>query len=83
MGALHYKRHTMLNNLVSILDFYTFKMNTGQKLLAYINRVRQLAARFKSVDVNIDGKEMAMAVLNGLPSRLESLIVALDAIGNE
>ena len=33
--------------------------------------------------VDIDDKEIAMAVLNGLPARFESLIGALDALGNE
>ena len=35
------------------------------------------------MNVDIDDKEMAMAVLNGLPARFESLIVALDALGSE
>ncbi len=33
--------------------------------------------------VDIDDKEMAMAVLNGLPERFNSLISELDALGNE
>ncbi len=32
--------------------------------------------------VEIDDKELAMAVLNGLPERFDSLICALDALGN-
>ena len=35
------------------------------------------------MNVEIDDKEIAMAVLNGLPARFESLIVALDAVGSE
>ncbi len=31
--------------------------------------------------VDIDDKEMAMAVLNGLPERFNSLISTLDALG--
>ncbi len=38
-------------------------------MLVYINRVRQTASVLQSMDVTIDDKEMAMAVLNGLPSR--------------
>ena len=78
-----FERHTLLNKLAARRDFYTVKMNNEEKVLAYINRVKQLAARLKSMSVIIDDKEMAMAVLNGLPSRFESLIVALDALGNE
>ncbi len=34
-------------------------------MLVYINRVRQMASVLQSMDVTIDDKEMAMAVLNG------------------
>ncbi|CDF40831.1 unnamed protein product, partial [Chondrus crispus] len=78
-----FERHTLLNKLAARREFYTVKMLSGEKVLAYINRVKQLAAILKSMSVNIDDKEMAMAVLNGLPARFEALIVALDALGNE
>ena len=52
-------------------------------MLAYINRVKKLATKLKSMKVDIDDKEIAMAVLNGLSARFESLIVALDALGNK
>ncbi|CDF40427.1 unnamed protein product [Chondrus crispus] len=78
-----FERHTLLNKLAARREFYTVKMLSGEKVLAYINRVKQLAAILKSMSVNIADKEMAMAVLNGLPARFEALIVALDALGNE
>ncbi|CDF39842.1 unnamed protein product [Chondrus crispus] len=78
-----FERHTLLNKLAARREFYTVKMLSGEKMLAYINLVKQLAAILKSMSVNIDDKEMAMAVLNGLPARFEALIVALDALGNE
>ena len=78
-----FERHTLLNKLAARRDFYTVKMLSGEKVLPYINRVKQLAAILKSVSVNIDDKEMAIAVLNGLPARFQALIVALDALGNE
>ncbi len=53
------------------------------RILAYTNRIRQLASTLKSMGVEIDDKEMAMAVLNGLPKRFNNLISALDALGNE
>jgi len=58
-------------------------MESGEKMLTFLNRVKQLADSLKSMNVNIDDKEMAMAVLSGLPSSYESLIVALDALGND
>ena len=78
-----FERHTLLNKLAARRHFYTVIMQNNEKVLAYINRVKQLAARLKSMKVDIDDKEIAMAVLNGLPARFESLIVALDALGNE
>lgn len=35
------------------------------------------------MDVEIDGNEMAMTTLNGLPVQYEILITALDALGDE
>ena len=58
-------------------------MSNDEKVLTNPNRVKQLAATLKSMGVEIDDQEVAMAMLNGLPSTCESLIVALDALGNE
>ena len=58
-------------------------MQNDEKVLAYINRVKQLAAILTPMNVEIDDKEIVMAVLNGLPARFEILIVALDALGSE
>ena len=74
-----FERHTLLNKLSARRHFYTVAMQSNEKVLAYINRVKQLATRLKSMKVDIDDKEIAMAVLNGLPARFESSIVALDA----
>ena len=78
-----FERHTLLNKLAARRKFYTVTMEQGEKVLTYINRVQHLASILKSMKVEIDDKEMAMAVLNGLPARFDSLIVALDALGNE
>eukprot|EP00171_Calliarthron_tuberculosum_P000627 IDg627t1 len=78
-----HQRHTLLNKLSARRDFYTATMQNGEKMLVYINRIRQMAATLKSMDVVIDDKEMAMAVLNGLPQRFETIITALDAIGDD
>ena len=78
-----FERHALLNKLAARRRFYTVTMQNNEKVLAYINRVKQLAARLKSMNVEIDDKEIAMAVLNGLPARFESLIVALEALGSE
>ncbi|CDF39892.1 unnamed protein product [Chondrus crispus] len=78
-----FERHTLLNKLAARRDFHTVSMLPSEKVLVFINRVKQLAARLQSMSVEIDDKEIAMAVLNGLPPRFDNLIVALDALGNE
>ena len=78
-----FQRHTLLNKLAARRQFYTVSMEEGEKVLTYVNRVQHLASILKSMGVEVDDKEMGMAVLNGLPPRYDSLIVALDALGNE
>ena len=78
-----FERHTLLNKLAARRKFYTATMMANEKLLAFVNRIRQLASTLKSMGVVVDDKEMAMAVLNGLPDKYNSLISALDALGNE
>ncbi len=58
-------------------------MREDGNILEFTNRIRQLASALKSMGVDIDDKEISMAVLNGLPERFNSLISALDALGNE
>ncbi len=78
-----HQRHTLLNKLAARRVFYTATMKDGEKILVCINRVRQMASVLESMDVSIDGKEMAMAILNGLPKRYQTIIIALDAIGDD
>ena len=78
-----FERQTLLNRLSARRKFYTVTMENGEKMLTYLNRVKQLAATLKSMSVEIDDQELAMAALNGLPASYESLIVALDALGND
>ena len=78
-----FEKHTLLNKLAARRRFYTATMNDGEKVLEFASRVRQLAASLKSMGVTVDDQEMAMALLNGLPDRFDSLISALDALGND
>ena len=78
-----FERHTLLNNLAARRNFYTVTMESGEKMLAYLNRVKQLAAVLKSMSVTIEDKEIGMVALNGLPPKFDGLIVALDALGSD
>lgn len=77
-----HQRHTLFNKLSARRDFYTATMREGESMLTFINRVREKAAKLESMSVKIDGKELAMAVLNGLMQRFGTIITALDAIGD-
>ena len=78
-----FEKHTLLNKLAARRRFYTATMKDDEKVLEFSCRVRQLANTLKSMSVNIDDAEMAMAMLNGLPERFDGLISALDAIGDD
>lgn len=78
-----FERHTLLNQLSARRSFYTAEMKYDEKVLQFANRIRQMASTLKSMDVDINDKEMAMTFLNGLPESYDGLISALDALGNE
>ncbi len=81
-GSLYlFERHTLLNKLAARRNFYKAKMTEDEQIITYVNRVRQLASTLKSMGADIDDRELAMAVLNGLSERFDSLICALDALG--
>jgi hypothetical protein len=58
-------------------------MPQEEGMLTYINRARKIAEELKSKDAKIDQTEVAMAVLKGLPSKYDHLIVALGALGDD
>lgn len=78
-----FERHTLLNKLSARRKFYTASMNSNESVLQFSNRIRHLAATYKSMSVLISESEMAMALLNGLPDEYNALISALDAIDED
>jgi gag-polypeptide of LTR copia-type len=76
-----FQRSSLLNKLAAHRRFYTVSIMEDEGILTY--RVRQIAEELKSMDAKIDETEVAMAVLNGLPSKYDHLIVALDALGDD
>ncbi len=55
-----FERHTLLNKLEARRKFYIATMLADERILAYTNRIRQLASTRKSMGFEIDDKEMAM-----------------------
>lgn len=78
-----FEKHTLLNKLAARRCFYSASMDDNEKVLAFSARIRQLASSLKSMGVNIDDQELAMAFLCGLPDRFDGLISAIDALGDE
>lgn len=76
-------RHSLPNERKAIRDLYAGKINSGERMLSYINRVQQLRQILNALDGNIAGKETAIAILNRLPSEYENLFTALDALGDK
>lgn len=52
-------------------------------MLSYISRVQHLRSLLKSTDFNIDGQEMAMAILNILLEQYKNIITAFDALDDD
>ena len=78
-----FEKHTLLNKLAARRSFYTATILESENVLTFANRIRQLASTLKSMKVTIDDEEMAMALLNGLPERFDSLMSELDALGDK
>lgn len=62
-----FRRHIVLIKLQRRREFYTVEMNQNVKTLSYINQAQHHRFVLKSMEVDIDSKEMAVAILNGLP----------------
>lgn len=75
--------HTLLNKLRARRNFFTVEMRAGERMLSFIDRVQHLGSILKSMKVDIDGQEMAMAILNGLPEQYKNIIAAIDSLGDD
>lgn len=58
-------------------------LHGGENALTFLSHVKQLAATSKLMNVVMENKEIAMAVLHCFPSNYETLIIALDAVETE
>jgi len=58
-------------------------MNVCEGMFGYINRVRNFGENLKAMGGEVTEMDVAMSVLNGLTSKYESLLVALDAKGED
>jgi len=77
------QRKNLMNKMKTRREFYTVEMTVGEGMLGYINRVRNLSENLKAMGGEVTEMDVAMRVLNGLPSKYENLLVALDAKGED
>lgn len=66
------ERHTLFKRLAARQRFYTAGMMADEKIIEFMNRVKQLAPALKSMNVTIDDKELAMTVLNRLLQKIRA-----------
>jgi len=74
-----FQHKSLLNMMKARREFYTVEVIVGEGMLGYINRVRNLDENLKAMGGEVTEMDVAMSVLNGLTSKYENLLVALDA----
>jgi len=80
-GVFH--RKSLMNKMKARREFQTVEMTVGEGMLGYINRVRNLGENVKAMGGELTKIDVAMSALNGLTSKYENLLVALDAKGED
>lgn len=78
-----YERRTLSNNLDSRRKLHTAIIKYGKYILELSARTRKLASTLKSMGVIIGSNKIAMALLNGLQEQFDSIINAVDAVGDD
>lgn len=79
-----FQRHTFLDGLRAGREHYTVEMYVGvERIPSNINLVQHLGPVLKSRNVDLESNKRAMAILNWLSRHYDSIITALDALGDE
>lgn len=74
-----FERHTLLNKLSARKKFYTATMSSNASAFRLSNRIRQLSATRKSINVMISESKMDMGLLSGFAEQYNALFSALVA----
>jgi len=72
---------SLMNKMKARREFYDVETTVGEGMLGHINRVRNLGENRKAMGGEETEMDVAMSVLNGLTSKYENLLGALDAKG--
>lgn len=74
------KRLSLMNFLATRQPIWLVRMEYSEKVTTISFWACQLAAPVKSMDWHVTDKKKAMAILSGLLTRLEQLILIIDAV---
>lgn len=65
--------YTLLCDLRARREFYIMDMRASKNMQSFINRLQQLSSVMKTIGVQIDNQELAVATFKGLSSQYKSL----------
>lgn len=77
-----FERHALRNTLHERQKLYIGTKQFGEKVLSSVGWLKELTRPLRSMDIEIDDKERAMAVLDRHAPSFENLILGLDALEN-
>jgi len=77
------QRKRLMNNMKARREFSILAKNDGEGMLGYINRVCNLGESLKAMGGEVTEIDVAMSALNGLTSKYQHLLVAVDAKGED
>jgi len=78
-----FQRKSLMNKIKARREFYTVETTFGEGMLGYINRGGNLGENLKAMGGEMTEMDVAKSVLDGLTSKSENLLVALDAKGED
>jgi hypothetical protein len=64
-------------------QYYSCRSKSGDSMLDHINRIKSLHDQLREMGIEYNDKELAMTLLASLPESYNSLITALDAVGED
>jgi len=76
-----FQRKSLIKKMNARREFYTVEMTVAEGMLGYTNRVLNHGENLKTIGGEVTEMDVAVSVLNGLTSKYENLLVALDAKG--
>lgn len=77
-----FQSHALSNQIWTRRDFYIFETKPGKKMWQIINQLKHLEVVLKAMDVELEGEDMAMDILIGLPILFKKIMALSDALND-